>query len=307
VSWALGSLAGTFAGAALLYCLCYRRALFNSNLNRAIRPPNPSLAFSILWNLFAKWVFRNPQERALFEFMGKTLCRSRLHQLYFLGYLGAGFAFVIRELSSLVLSQGWESLQHSTMTLRAIPLGFTFFVLAGIRLIYTVPVDLPANWIFQITDGAKYPLSVIAPRKAVLYQILLPVQFFFFIVSIVLQGWLIALPELGFNLLLALLLLEGLFLRWNRVPFASAYQPGKAKIQVLWPFYWALFFSYSFTMAALESRLLQHPTAYLVVCGSILLAIWGTRSYALSQQRIFRYPAYDDDPNPTIQLLNLEY
>jgi len=47
------------------------------------------------WNAFCRCVFREPRERAVFEFAWKTLCRSRFHQLYLLGYLGAGLAFLV--------------------------------------------------------------------------------------------------------------------------------------------------------------------------------------------------------------------
>jgi hypothetical protein len=306
-NWALWSLAGSLAGAAGLYGLCYRRALNNLPASRVVQVRPPGVFWSNFWDFSARKIFRSPQDRALFEFVGKTLSRSRLHQIYFMGFIGAGLAFVIREIAGIVSSQGWEGLMQSTLTLQAIPLGFTFFVLIGIRLIYTVPAEISANWIFQISDGAKFPESLCALRRAMLIQVLLPVQMVFFLMSCIFQGWSIAFPTLVFGLLLSLLWLEGLFLRWNRVPFACTYQPGKAKIQILWPLYWGLFYFYSSVMASLESCLLQNSAAFLTVCGLMLMGTWGIRKYARSRVPAFHSPAYDAEPNPTFQLLNLEY
>jgi hypothetical protein len=186
-------------------------------------------------------------------------------------------------------------------------LGVEFFVLVGARMIYALPAELSANWIFQMAAGSKSSQGIAVARKALLWQILLPVHLLFFIVAVVFQGWSAAILQGVLNLAIALFLMEWLLGSFDRIPFTATYQPGKARIHLMWPIYWAGFYSYSFVMAAWEGYLITRPRAYLVF-GCLLLSaiVWFRRRSAHPGQAL-RPLIFDDVPNPTIQLLNLEF
>jgi hypothetical protein len=305
--WAWRALAGTTVGAASLYYLSYRRHLRNAAASFPLPTRGSWIWLARIWNPLSLRFFREPRERAVFEFAWKTLCRSRLHQLYLLGYLGAGLAFLAQQLLGLWLAEGWAGFITSPMVLRAIPLGCGFFVVVGLRMIYAIPAELPANWIFQMTSEAVPAFGISAPRKAALWQILLPLHLLFFLMAWPLEGWKRALLEGSLNLLIALFLLEWLLRRFDRIPFTAAYQPGKARIHLMWPVYGAGFFVYSFLMALWEGYLMARPAAWLTFGALLLAGIVWMRRQALRSTGSPRSLIFDDAPDPLIQKLNLEY
>lgn len=305
--WGWWAIAGIALAAAMLYYISYRRHLRNA----AASNPEPywtSWALpSKVWNVFSRRLFREQQERGIFEFVWKTLCRSRLHQLYFFGYLGAGLAFLIQQVVSLWAAEGWQGFVNSASTLRAIPLGIGFFVLVGLRMIYALPAELPANWIFQMAAGSESSRGIMVARKAMICQVLLPLHLLFFFFTVIFQGWGTAFLQGALNLAIALFLMEWLLGSFDRIPFTAAYQPGKARIHLMWPVYWAGFCFYSFVMAAWEGYIITRPAAFLVFGALLLTSIaWLRRKSGLSGH-ISRPLIFDDVPNPTLQLLNLEY
>lgn len=305
--WGWCAIAGTALAAAILYYTSYRRHLRNASASTP-EPYRTSWALpSKVWNVFCRRLFREPQERAIFEFVGKTLCRSRLHQLYLLGYLGAGLAFLIEQVVSLWAGKGWQGFVASDATLRAIPLGIGFFVLVGLRMIYALPAELPANWIFQMATGSESSRGIVVARKTMLWQVLLPLHLLFFVFAAFFQGWSAAFLQGALNLGIALFLMEWLLGSFDRIPFTATYQPGKARIHLMWPVYWAGFYFYSFVMAAWEGFLITKPAAFLIFGSLLLCSIAWLRRRSRHPGQISRPLIFDDVPNPTIQLLNLEY
>jgi hypothetical protein len=306
-AWGWWAIAGAALAAAVLYYTSYRRHLRNA---AASNPEPYRMAWALpskVWDAFSRHFFREQQERAIFEFVWKTLCRSRLHQLYLLGYLGAGLAFLIGQVVSLWAAEGWQGFANSGTTLRAIPLGSGFFVLVGLRMIYALPAELPANWIFQMATGSKSSRGIAVARKAMLCQVLLPLHLLFFFFAAIFQGWGTAFLQGALNLAIALFLMEWLLGSFDRIPFTAAYQPGKARIHLMWPVYWAGFYFYSFVMAAWEGYIITRPAAFLIFGALLLTSIAWLRRKSGHSGHISRPLIFDDVPNPTLQLLNLEY
>jgi hypothetical protein len=77
----------------------------------------------------------HPVERATFAFIGKTIARSAKHRIFLAAYTGVGCAFVLQALVESGLREAWLS----------VPLVLCFFVLSGLRYVFTIPTELPAN------------------------------------------------------------------------------------------------------------------------------------------------------------------
>ena len=140
--------------------------------------------------------------------------------------------------------------------LLAIPLIISFFLLSGLRMVFSVPAELQANWVFQLAEDENRLDSCSGARKVmVVLTVLLLVSFF--PVLAILWGWPVSPggPRLG--LTLSLILVELLLINFRKIPFTCSYQPGKANITVLGIFYWFAFTTYAYSMAALERWLLQ--------------------------------------------------
>jgi hypothetical protein len=66
--------------------------------------------------------------------------------------------------------------------------------------------------------------------------------------------------------------IEWLFAGFSKVPFTCTYQPGKAKLRVLWPKYAMVFFLYCAALPALTEWLLLRPLAYAIAFVVLVLA-----------------------------------
>ena len=101
----------------------------------------------------------HPLERATVAFIGKTMARSARHRIFLAAYTGVGCAFVLQALVGTGLRQAWLS----------IPLVLSFFMLSGMRYIFTLPSELPANWLFRVTESDDRRQALDGARTAMLW------------------------------------------------------------------------------------------------------------------------------------------
>ncbi len=92
--------------------------------------------------------FGNPLATAIGQFSVRTLLRSRQHRLLLSFYLGIGFAATIFFVKSPVTqefaeAQGNVALLGSTMLIMGL-------CVVGTRVVFSLPSDLRANWIFRV-------------------------------------------------------------------------------------------------------------------------------------------------------------
>ncbi len=260
----------------------------------------------------ARWVLtysllRKPLERATYFFVVNTFMRSSKHRLYLAAYVGAGTALATFGIFEMVYKEGSNFralLFQPNQVLLAIPLILSFFLLSGMRMVFTIPAELRANWVFQIAEdegwldccaGARKVMMV---RATLLLVALLPIYAF-------LWGWAPALQQLVFTLLLSLILIELLLLNFRKIPFTCSYQPGKAHVTVLAGVYWFAFSTYAYTMATLERWLLWGSTRWIVFNGFALAVLAGL--ILRRKMRPSETPGliYEDEPNPDVQILGL--
>ena len=114
---------------------------------------------------------RSPEERAIFQFSGKTLARSRKHQLFLVTYLSVGISLAVNfatevRAGKMVLSEEGA---------RAFPFLIAFFVISAYRAVFQFPAELGANWLFRITETRWAEISRSVTRKRVLVSGLAPV------------------------------------------------------------------------------------------------------------------------------------
>ena len=239
---------------------------------------------------------RSPEERAIFEFSGKTLARSRKHQLFLVTYLsveialGMNFATAVRG-GKLVLSEGGA---------RAFPFLIAFFVVSGFRGVFQFPAELGSNWLFRITETRWTELSRSVTRKRAILTGLAPVSLLLIPAEIaVWSNWQAALHT-ALQLAAGALLIELTFWTFDKVPFTCSYFPGRTNLSILFVLYLYGFTTYSFHMADLEAAIERHPlyaAPFFVATLALLTLSWRHRRDPEST----RFDAYE----PTIQTLDL--
>ena len=87
-------------------------------------------------------VLRETRERAYFCFVAKTVMRSQRQRILLGAYIGVGVAFVVMALLTVISRKGMEGLRQVDSSLLSIPLVLSFFILVGMRMIFSIP----ANW-----------------------------------------------------------------------------------------------------------------------------------------------------------------
>lgn len=224
-----------------------------------------------------KTLLRNNIQRAVFYFYRNTLKTSILHRMRLASYIAVGVGIV----SFQIVIQGITkktSLSENT-ALISIPLTLSFFLLLGLREIVNIPNSLNANWIFQLTEKKYLKHYFSGLRKGVVALNILPLFILLFIFYVFFLGWITAAYHCLFGFLITVLVMELFFLRYNKIPFACSYLPGKEKIQLFWIFYLLLFIAYLKITSWIELMLLQAPSNFFIFYSVIIFLLICIRMY----------------------------
>ena len=292
--WAVAGLAIVISLAALSYAVAYRRhvrrtleSIEGADLQGSRTPEWPSR--------LADRIAPRPIERASFAFIGKTISRSAKHRIYLAAYFGVGAAFVMQGLAASGLRQAWLS----------IPLVLSFFLLSGMRFIFTVPAELTANWLFRLSENQQRREALDGARKAMIVFGVAPLfgalaPFYF-----VLWQPPVALAHLVFSVTISVLLTDLLLFDFWKIPFTCSYPPGKANVTLLWIFYWLAFTSYAYSMASLEAWMVRKPWTLAIFYAVVLLVFAGFRWQRRRWDRIGFALVFEDALDPVVRTLNL--
>jgi len=174
--------------------------------------------------------FGPPQSRAISEFVLQTLLRGRQQKLIFLLIFGAGVALVVE--SSVYLAMHRQTMhafgREVEETVIALPLTLSFFAMIGLRRVFRVPADLPANWIFQLTSD---PATRTQQLNAVFNTFVLLGALPILLASSPFEFWVLgpkALIVLLLQIVLAMTLSEYLLTGWRTIPFTFAQNPARS-------------------------------------------------------------------------------
>jgi hypothetical protein len=243
-----------------------------------------------------KRLARTPVERAIFQFSGRTLARSRKHQLFLVTYLSVGIALAVNFAAEV--RQG--GLVLSDDGARAFPFLIAFFVVSGFRAVFQFPAELAANWMFRLTEAGWAEISRGVTRKRVLVSGLAAVLLVLLPVEITVwggrRGWFYTAVQFAAGALLV----ELMFWTFDRVPFTCSYFPGRTNLSILFVLYLYGFTNYSFHMAELELAI-EHRLLYAALffaAAAVLLTLSWRRHPAPSAVRF-------DASEPVIQTLDL--
>ena len=240
-----------------------------------------------------------PVAAATRAFALRTLFRTRQHRMIFALYVGLGLAVVIASVVPLALQGGMTAFRQPRVALLAAPLVMTFCLLVGMRVLFAIPVEPKANWVFRLRQPVDAMAAIDGVRSAMLLVGVLP--------SVVIAGagagWLWG-PQAArvtaiADGLLGWLLTEVLLIRFYKLPFTCTYLPGRSRIRTLWPFYLTGFTTFTFSMAELERQMMLHRSALLtnfcVIFGTAIFLLTVLRAWNLDEMPGFRFEEEDPD------------
>ena len=248
---------------------------------------------------------RRPRELALFHFVVSTITRNATQRMFLTAFVGLGLSLVLAKLLALFAGAGADAPFRLTAGWLTIPLTLSFFVLVGMRAVFVLPAELPANWVFQVTATAAQETYLGGARKAMVVMGVLPLAVAFLPVMVLWWGWPVALEHLLFFLTVSWMLIELLMLRFPKIPFTCPYMPGRANIIFLWTAYAVAFSIFAYSLAGYERELLDDAgkLAEFVVYGVVFAgALTIHRKHWLRRGLL---PVFQEQSSVAYQRLNL--
>lgn len=297
-----GAVVAVFAGACFL--LAYARQMRRAVEQYGIVPRRVG-TFRRLADRVARLVSPLSAEHAMLAFIGRTLARSRQHRSLIAMYAGLGLAYVFSGIAGVIYSpHSFKAVERSRAGI-GIPLLLLSFLIVGMRVSFSIPTEVRANWLFRMTDPFGSGAYLSAARKALLLFAVVPVV----AISAAIYGamwpcWK-AIAHVGFIAAIGLLLVEVALWDWNKVPFTCAYLPGKANLKVMFGIYWGLLWFLSQFVIIIEDRALKTPAGYAVLM-AITLAAWLRVAYLASAARAeFSGLQFEEEPEPAVRTLGI--
>lgn len=290
--------------AAVVYMLSYMRTI-RQTLEEPEITPSPR---GLIWLPR----FGDRVQTAIGQFTVRSLARSRQHRLILAFYLGFGLAFTILLVQTfldpfptasapLAASSVWR--EPITPVLGA-SIMMIVSTLIGVRVAFSFPLDLPANWIFRAVGVRPGPQILTATRRALLFLSVAPV-WLATAAAICLRSW----PwneGVGHLLLFALLgvvLTDFVLYGFRKIPFTCSYLPGRLKAHMIFPAAIGLVLLVS-QCVTVEERALQKPRMTVLMLTLILSAAvglrWRVMTLARSEGGELQFE--EDDPSALLDL-----
>jgi hypothetical protein len=299
--------AGVALLAGILYVLAYARQMRRTLQQAGIAPLQRNRA--AVWPAaMARLLTRLPTERAILAFIARTVARSRQHRLLLAIYAGMGLAYTFSQIATLMYhpqSRSWNTAVEAQRVELAIPMVLLFFVLIGLRVSFSIPIEVRANWIFRLTDSFSAEVYLPAARRALIVFALAPVMTLSATTYAVLWPWQKTLEHVAFLTVFGLLIIELSLTGFAKVPFTCAYLPGKANLKVMFGVYWALLIGVSEFVSSVERDALRNGRRWAVMMTFVVAAwLWAARRTRNARTAIAAVN-FDEQPDAPILTLGL--
>ena len=217
---------------------------------------------SALARLFDRVALRGPVERAVFHFGLRTMARNRKHRLLLAVYAGMGLAYVFHGVSSAIRDSHAGGMRLLDVGISSVPLVLSFFVLVGMRMLFTIPVELRANWIFRLTENGRPAEYLTGVRKLMMALGIVPLVAGTLPVYGLLWGWGYAFRHAILVVLILLVTVEYLVREFPKIPFTCSFLPGKANLKATVSIYAVIFLFFAALVTAAELALVKRPSAF---------------------------------------------
>ncbi len=265
-TWLYGpapALAGAISVAALvslamiLLAVLYRGALRKAVEGLPLSPSGPGIVSRAVQSVLNFTLLRDTRQRAVFWFAARTLARHRSHRLLLAVYIGIGLSWVLAGLSDVLISGVTKRFLAPNPVTCTIPFDLAVILLAGMRVIFTLPVEVRANWLFRTTAPDRDAVLARASRKlmvcvGVLPMAILPAPFY-----VMAWGWQCALAHTWLYFLMISIVLEYLLLRFYKIPFTCSWLPGRSNMKVRLGVYFVIFGAVTTLFGSIETYFLS--------------------------------------------------
>jgi hypothetical protein len=174
----------------------------------------------------------------LVQFSTRTLLRSRQHRLVLAFYLGVGFAITIMFLKTPAARQtlSGASVGDASHLLSGAMLASSIVMMSawivGIRVVFSIPLELRANWIFRIVP-VPGPRDCLAARRITLIVLALaPASIGLATVFLSIWPWRPAGYHVAVLVLLGAIMVEVCLQGTQKIPFTCSWLPGRSNFHI---------------------------------------------------------------------------
>ena len=242
------------------------------------------------------------------RFSTRTLWRSPLHQVVFLGVTACGVGWSLNGLlgGGLLswLRDGGVPPPRLVSAVTTLPFVLLLTGVTGLRAALMLPQDPRANWIFRLREDDEHRAAQLdAVERLFMRLVVVPVL----ICSFPLQ-WAVlgadAVTALPIAYLAGVFLVELAIRTWRRIPFTCGYIPGKRNVALTFLIALVSYVFFTTIGAGLTSLSRFHPSRFLIAAGILMIAVALLRRHRLREWG--QSPLmFDDDPPEFAQPLQL--
>jgi hypothetical protein len=293
-------LAISVCGGAAAYLICYFRTLRKIAEQPDIEPGSRRL----------RWLprFGNSLETAVGQFSIRTLFRSRQHRVILSFYLGIALGLAIFISKAPVLQQEQSATDvwyHLNAPLLVASVLMMAGAIVGARVVFSMPLELRANWIFRVMPPPGVPGCLAASRRALYGLAVIPV----WTALAALLFWIWPRREAAGHLLvlalLATIVAELCLYGFRKIPFTCSYLPGKSYFHMAFLMFLGMMFLIN-KGASLERSALEDSARFATMVVGLgvvaVLARWRTAAKANSDDAELQF---EEEPDPVIVSLGL--
>lgn len=239
--------------------------------------------------------------RAGYAFTLAAVWRSSLHRLTLACAGAAGVAVAVVTLSGVDVQDTLTAADIPTAVFAIQPM-FYGVLLVAFRHVVRVPAELRANWAFRLAWRDREREFMAGVRLAALTGIVLPALAIVLPLFWFLLGLPAAIAHAALGFAGAMVILEALFLSYDKVPFTCTYLPSE-NLKTFGIPYVVIFLIGASTFAGMERAALQDPAAAVRTIVLLTVIYIGLRVASLRQ--IKRPPIDFDEAPATTQRLGL--
>lgn len=255
--------------------------------------------------LLDRTVLRSPFQRASFRFVGRTLVRSEAHRLVLTGM--AGLALVLASQALLHAYEGAPSIREAALSADALSIPFilTFLLIVGLRLVFEIPVELRANWIFRLMVDAERQETEPLARKFILVSVLPGIAATTFGAYLYLASLEVALLHTAVVALWTALLANIVLIRFRKIPFTCSLPVFKQHSIVILIAACFGFLIYAGSTAEFESAALREPLRMLELLPVAAVAWFIPRHLRGTTIEVEKTLIFEESAARTVELLRL--
>jgi hypothetical protein len=303
---ALRNLGIAVVAAGVAYALAWSRNLRRIVEEPDIAPGDRSRPAARLGSFLAGKLLSRPLDRIIALFTARTIARSRQHRLLLAIFAGIAVPFALASMRSFLMGTFKDRWDIPNGPMAGAGLLLLLVAVGGARAVFSLPLALPANWVFRIT-AVYHPAGYFAAvRTSVYLLIVAPVWAALAIFYFSVWPTVAATEHCVLLALTAVVLVEQGFHQFRKIPFTCSYLPGNSDLKARVGMYAVVLLIGVAMVASLEAWGLQRWER-VAVMGLLLAlaALWWHRQNVEYDSSPYNRLQFDAVPMAEVSPLDL--